>query len=81
MENPRSAIVVGAGIVGICTAVELRRRGWAVTLVDRQEPGHGCSYGNAGILAAHAVVPIALPGLMAEVPRMLLDPEGPLVLR
>jgi D-amino-acid dehydrogenase len=81
MENPRTAIVVGAGIVGICTAIELRRRGWAVTLVDRQEPGHGCSYGNAGILAAHAVVPIALPGLMAQVPRMLLDPEGPLVLR
>lgn len=81
MENPRKAIVVGAGIVGICTGIELQRRGWAVTLVDRQEPGHGCSFGNAGILAAHAVVPIALPGLTARVPRMLLDPEGPLVLR
>jgi D-amino-acid dehydrogenase len=81
MENPRTALVVGAGIVGICTAIELQRRGWAVTLVDRQAPGHGCSFGNAGILAAHAVVPIALPGLMAQVPRWLLDPEGPLVLR
>ena len=81
MDSTRSAIVVGAGIVGICTGIELRKRGWTVTLIDRLEPGHGCSFGNAGILAAQAVVPIALPGLMPQVPRMLLDPQGPLVLR
>lgn len=81
MENPRTALVVGAGIVGICTGIELRRRGWAVTLLDRLEPGHGCSFGNAGILAAHAVVPIALPHLTSQVPKLLLDPDGPLVIR
>jgi D-amino-acid dehydrogenase len=76
-----SAIVVGAGIVGICAALELQRRGQAVTLVDRLDPAEACSFGNAGILAAQAVVPLALPGIHKKVPGMLLDPEGPLVVR
>ena len=81
MDSSRTAIVVGAGIVGICTGIELRRCGWAVRIIDKLEPGQACSFGNAGILAAQAVVPIALPGLMGRVPRMLLDPQGPLVVR
>ncbi len=81
MTGGRSAIVIGAGIVGICTGLELQRRGWTVTLVDRLEPGTGCSFGNAGILASKAVVPVGLPGFERQLPRMLLDPDGPLVLR
>ncbi len=81
MNSTRNAVVVGAGIVGVCTGLELQRRGWAVTLIDRLEPGQGCSFGNAGILAAQAVVPIALPGLAAQVPRLLLDADSPLVIR
>lgn len=77
----RRAIVVGAGIVGVCSGIELRRRGWDVTVVDRLAPGEGCSFGNAGVLAAQAVVPVAMPGIQREVPGMLLDPEGPLVVR
>jgi D-amino-acid dehydrogenase len=81
VNTTRSAVVVGAGIVGVCTGLELRRRGWAVTLIDRLDPGAGCSFGNAGILAAHAVVPIALPGLHSQLPRLLLDRMSPLVIR
>lgn len=77
----REAIVVGAGIVGVCSALELQKRGWTVTLIDRLEPGAGCSFGNAGILAAQAVVPVAMPGIQKRVPKMLLDPESPLVIR
>lgn len=77
----RRAIVVGAGIVGVCSGIELRRRGWDVTVVDRLAPGEGCSFGNAGVLAAQAVVPVAMPGIEREVPGMLLDPESPLVVR
>ncbi len=75
------AIVVGAGIVGICIGLELQRRHWSVTLVDRLEPGMACSFGNAGILASMAVVPLGLPGFERQLPRMLLDPDSPLVLR
>jgi D-amino-acid dehydrogenase len=81
MVEPRPTIVVGAGIVGLCTAIELRRRGRAVLVLDRVEPAHGCSYGNAGILAAQAVVPVALPGLLGQLPAMLLKRESPLRLR
>lgn len=81
MASTRHAVVVGAGIVGICTAIELRRQGLAVTVLDRLEPGQGCSFGNAGILAAHAVVPIGLPGAGGHLPRMLFDAESPLALR
>ncbi len=77
----RRAVVIGAGIVGICAGLELQRKGWTVTLVDRLEPGTGCSFGNAGILASMAVVPVGLPGFERQLPRMLLDPDSPLVLR
>ena len=77
----RRAIVIGAGIVGVCTALELQRRNWAVTIVDRLAPGEGCSFGNAGILAAQAVTPVAMPGILKKVPSMLLDPESPLTVR
>lgn len=81
MTVPRHVLVIGAGIVGICSALELRRRGLDVTVVDRLEPGQGCSFGNAGILAAQAVVPIGMPGLARQVPRMLFDRNSPLSMR
>lgn len=77
----RRAIVIGAGIVGVCSAIELLRRGWTVTIVDRLAPGEGCSFGNAGILAAQAVVPMAMPGIEHEALNMLFDRESPLVVR
>jgi D-amino-acid dehydrogenase len=77
--NGRSKIVVvGAGIVGVCTAWHLLRRGADVTLVDRDEPGLGCSYGNAGALSSGSVAPLAMPGVMRDALSMLLDPAAPL---
>lgn len=78
-----SIVVIGAGIVGVSAAEWLRRDGHAVTLVDRTRPGSPAqtSYGNAGLLAAAAVVPVAVPGLLASVPRLLFDRLGPLHLR
>lgn len=77
----RRAIVIGAGIVGVCSGLELQKRGWSVTIIDRLPPGEGCSFGNAGILAAQAVVPVAMPGILKKVPRMLVDPDSPLKVR
>lgn len=76
---PQSRVaVVGAGIVGACIAYELRKRGLDVTLIDRDEPGRGCSFGNSGAISPGSVAPLAMPGVMAAVPAMLRDPEGPL---
>jgi len=73
--------VLGAGIVGTCCALALQREGFAVTLVDRDEPGRGCSFGNAGIIHTGGCIPLATPGMLGSVPRMLLDPDSALVIR
>lgn len=57
----KSAIVLGAGMVGVSTALALRDRGWDVTLVDRKAPGQETSFGNAGIIQGEAVEPYAMP--------------------
>lgn len=72
--------IVGAGIVGACIAYELRKRGAQVLLIDRDEPGRGASFGNSGALSPGSVAPLAMPGVLADVPKMLLDPKGALYL-
>lgn len=80
-QSARQVVVVGAGVIGINVAVALRRRGFAVTVVDDRGPGLGTSYGNAGCIATAEITPISMPGLIWQVPRMLLDPLGPLAIR
>lgn len=77
----RSALVVGAGVIGTACALQLARAGLRTTLVDWQDPGQGASAGNAGCLSAQSIVPIALPGMLAQVPKWLIDPTGPLHVR
>lgn len=80
-DTSNRVTVVGAGIVGICCALYLQREGRRVTLVDRLPPGEGTSSGNAGLIQVGACVPMATPGVLARVPAMLLDPNGPLIIR
>ena len=80
-DSQKQIVIVGAGIVGVSTAIWLQRAGHAVTLIDREGPAAGTSYGNAGILAAIAVVPVTIPGLLGKVPKMLLDKNSPLFMR
>ena len=77
----KDVMVVGAGIVGICTALALQDKGFDVTVIDRDGPAEGASYGNAGVISPWSCVPQSLPGLWKSVPKWLLDPEGPLSLR
>ena len=60
MKNT-ATVVLGAGMVGLGTALALQQRGHAVTLVDRKRPGRETSYGNAGIIQREAVEPYAFP--------------------
>src|SRR5690606_7023260 len=73
--------IVGAGIIGIATAIQLQRAGHPVTIIDRKDPAESCSRGNAGILAAYGVAPLSLPGILGKVPGILMDPLGPLSIR
>ncbi len=73
--------IIGTGIVGVATAGWLQRDGHKVTMIDPKEPGEACSFGNAGSLSPSAVLPVAMPGMWKKVPKWLLDPNGPLVIR
>ncbi|WP_343597985.1 FAD-dependent oxidoreductase [Acinetobacter sp.] len=57
----KEVVVLGAGMVGICTAVHLRKNGYDVTVIDHSTPGAGTSYGNAGVIQREAVEPYAFP--------------------
>lgn len=73
--------VIGAGIVGVCSALYLQREGFNVELIDAKGIGEGCSKGNAGHFATEQVFPLADKGLLWQLPSMLLDPTGPFRIR
>ncbi|WP_270936114.1 NAD(P)/FAD-dependent oxidoreductase [Falsiroseomonas oryzae] len=75
----RNVLVIGAGIVGLALAFRLRQEGAEVAIVDPEPPGEGgASFGNAGAISSSSVAPLAMPGTLKQVPRMLLDPAAPL---
>ncbi len=76
-----SVTIIGAGIVGVCSALWLQRAGFAVTMVESGGIGEGASFGNAGNISPGAVVPYLIPGFLKEAPGWLLNPEGPLAVR
>ena len=77
----KDALIVGAGIVGICCALALQDQGFTVRLIDRDTPATGASAGNAGVISPWSCVPQSMPGLWRHVPKWVLDPEGPVTLR
>lgn len=81
VSNRDPVVVIGAGIVGLSSALALQREGFPVVLVDRGRPGHGASFGHAGGIAVTWVSPQGLPNLVRRLPRWLLDPLGPVAVR
>jgi D-amino-acid dehydrogenase len=80
-KSAKTVAVIGAGIVGVSTALWLQRDGHKVILIDKAGPGEGASSGNGGILASCSVVPVTVPGLFFKAPGMLFSADGPLFLR
>jgi D-amino-acid dehydrogenase len=83
MSQPASsrAFVLGGGIVGACCAFGLLRRGFDVTLIDKDAPGHAASFGNSASIGLASVPPMGMPGMMRDFPKMLLNPLHPLAIR
>lgn len=71
-------VVLGAGAVGLCTALQLCALGREVLLIDRDEAGSGASRGNAGVIANYECIPLGTPGVLKGLPRLLFDPDSPL---
>ena len=73
--------IIGAGIQGVCNALFLQKKGFQVTLFDRDEPGNAASYGNAGHFSPYASVPLNRTDILTDIPSMLLSSRGPLALK
>lgn len=70
--------IIGAGVIGLSSALMAQARGLSVTVIDREGPAAGASAGNAGAFAFTDILPLASPGIMRKAPGWLLDPLGPL---
>jgi len=82
MEKNLKIGIVGAGIQGISNALFLQKKGFNVTIFDKDEPGSlAASYGNAGHFSPYASVPINRPDVLSDIPAMLLSTKGPLALK
>lgn len=75
-------VVVGAGVVGLCTAYYSALEGHEVVVVEREEERHeGCSYGNAGLIVPSHIVPLASPGMIGQALRWMWNPESPFYIK
>jgi D-amino-acid dehydrogenase len=82
MNNRKvDVLVLGAGIVGTSVARELQSKGRKVTLIDKGNPGYGCSYGNAGWITPCFAMPLPQPGMFWKSMKWMLDPESPLYIK
>ncbi|WP_209424700.1 FAD-binding oxidoreductase [Pararhodobacter sp. SW119] len=74
-------LVVGAGVIGAAIAHDLQRRGRRVTLIDRDAPGMGASFGNMASIAVTEFVPVSRPAVLRQIPSWLFNPDGPVAVR
>ena len=75
-------IVLGGGVVGLCTAYYALKRGLGVTVLQREEiGGDNCSMGNAGMIVPSHFIPLAAPGMIAKGLRWMFNPESPFYVR
>lgn len=78
----RKVIILGAGVVGLCTALECARRGLSVTVIDRKPRRRdGCSFGNAGMVVPSHFIPLAAPGMVSLGLKWMWNPESPFYIR
>ena len=82
MKIKKKIGIVGAGIQGVCNAFFLQKKGYEVTIFDRDDPAlSSASYGNAGHFSPYASLQLNRTDILADVPAMLLSSSGPLALK
>lgn len=81
-DRERELVIVGGGVIGLCTAYYALRAGMGVTVLEREkEGGDNCSLGNAGMVVPSHFVPLAAPGMIAKGLRWMFDPQSPFYVR
>ena len=74
-------LIVGGGVIGLSCAYQLSLAGARVILIEKSEPGYGCSYGNAGWITPCFAMPLPMPGMLLKSIGWLTDPESPLYIK
>ena len=80
-NQKRKIIIIGAGIMGISSALNLIRRGCDVTIIEKEIDAQPASFGNASWLSAPSITPVLTPGAIYKIPKMLFSKNGPLFLK
>ena len=81
MNTKPDVLIIGGGVIGVCSAYYLAQKGLQVTLIEMDEIASGCSYGNGGLIVPSHAVPLASPGALGDGLRWMLDPESPFYIK
>lgn len=77
----KDIVIIGGGIIGVCSAYFLWKEGRSVTVVDKGEIGKECSYGNAGYITPSHFVPLSAPGMISKGIKWMMNPESPFYIK
>ncbi len=81
MTSNTDVLVVGGGVIGICSAYYLAEKGRRVTVIEQGDLVSGCSYGNAGLITPGHGFPLAAPGVLSQGMKWMLDPGSPFYIK
>lgn len=81
MHSKPDVLIIGGGVIGVCSAYYLAKKGVQVTLIEKDEIASGCSYGNGGLIVPSHAVPLASPGALGSGLRWMLDSESPFYIK
>lgn len=81
MTNHSDILIIGGGVIGLCSAYYLRQQGHSVTLLDKGAIGSGSSFGNAGIVPPSHSIPLAAPGVLLQGIKWMFDPSSPFYIK
>ena len=73
----KNCVIIGGGVIGLCSAYYLAKEGHVVTIIDQSDFKNGCSYGNAGMIVPSHVIPLAQPGMIAQGIKWMFDSKSP----
>ena len=81
MESNQDVLIIGGGVIGVCSAYYLASKGLSVALIEKDEIASGCSYGNGGLIVPSHAMPLASPGALGDGLRWLLDAGSPFYIK
>lgn len=81
MKNDTEVIIIGGGVIGVCSAYYLAEQGIQVSVIERGDIASGCSGANAGLIVPSYSIPLAAPGVLSQGLRWMLKPESPFYIK